>query len=135
MSKASKINKAIDYIALAGGAYFAAITIAGAIKRKRAQSDPTSGIGDLTAWNKRHLADYFERSMWGGMVVVNLGAIDKRGYFPVDFHTSDHRFKYPNFTYLVSPKNINYLKDLCRIYHCAFKVEDGEADYPNVYKV
>ena len=92
------------------------------------------GIGDLTAWNKRHLADYFERDMWGGMVVVNTGAVDDRGYYPVDFYTDKLR-AYPNFTYLVSPKNIDYLKELCRLYHCKFTIEHGDADYPNVHRV
>ena len=44
MSKANKINKAIDWIAIGGTAYFIGIAIAGAIKRKREQNG-TSGIG------------------------------------------------------------------------------------------
>ena len=44
MSKANKINKAIDWIAIGSTAYFVGIAIAGAIKRKRTQQG-TSGIG------------------------------------------------------------------------------------------
>lgn len=132
MSKAKNSSKVINWIAGGALAYFIGTAIAGAIKRKR---ESTNGIGDLTTWNKQHLANYFERAMWGGIVVVNMGVTDERGYYPVDFHTSDNKFRYPNFTYLISPNNIEYLKELCRIYHCGFKVEhDDSVWYPNLHK-
>ena len=102
-------------------------------KRKK---ESTSGIGDLTAWNKRHLYNYFESSMWGGRVEVNTGSVDDRGYYPVDFYT-DKNGRFANFTYLISPNNIEYLKELCRIYHCDFEIvnEDVSWWWPNTHKV
>ena len=45
MSKAAKINKAIDWIAYAAGAYFVGTAIAGAIKKHREKNSGTNGIG------------------------------------------------------------------------------------------
>lgn len=56
MSKANKINKAIDWIAIGGTAYFVGIAIAGAIKRKRAQQG-TSGIGAVKRSPRRIWAE------------------------------------------------------------------------------
>ena len=84
---------------------------------KKKQS--VSGIGDLTAWNKRHLQDFFERTMWGDLVTLYIAYEDERGYIPVGFTYGGHN--YEGNMCLISPNNIDYLKELCKMYNCVLK--------------
>ena len=91
----------------------------------------TSGIGDLTAWNKRHLDNFFERNMWGDRVVVYITYEDDRGYIPVDFKYAGHN--YAGASCVVSPNNLDYLKELCRTYNCSYlEVSDWPGFFPNL---
>ena len=133
MRKSDKIEEKILDAALWGAVIWGGIAIVSHMERQARGTKGTSGIGDLTAWNKRNLGDFFERTMWNDKVVVNKGAQDDRGYYPVDFIYGGHKFA--GMSCLVSPNNIDYLKELCRIYNCEYIEMRGGAYYPNVHEI
>lgn len=92
------------------------------------------GIGDLTTWNKRHLANFFERNMWNDRVLVYIKNRDDRGNIPVEFIYGGHR--YVGSACVISPNNIEYLKDLCRIYNCEYiEMVRDVYYYPNIHAI
>lgn len=106
-------NKYVQLAALAAGAL--------ALSRSWKKSG-VSGIGDLTSWNKRHLQNFFERAMYGGLVTLYIAYEDERGYIPVGFTYGGHN--YEGSMCLISPNNIDYLKELCDTYKCYLKQVD-----------
>lgn len=130
--KAKDINTAINWGAGLTVAYFIGTAIAGAIKKHRSQSG-ANGIGDLTAWNKRHLEDFFENHLRLSKVIVDIAYRDDRGYIPVAFNNDDG---FSMDFCVVSPNNIPYLKKLCLIYNVKYVEIKGDAAYfPNLHRV
>lgn len=115
MKKSSKIA-----LGVAAGA--AALVL---LKKKKEGS--VAGIGDLTAWNKKHLADYLDRAFLDE-VIVNSAFEDEKGYVPVDFISDG----FVNFTYKISPGNINYLHKLCDTYGVKFVLVNDKYRHINI---
>ena len=93
-----------------------------------------SGIGDLTAWNKRQLDNFFDRNMYGDKVIVYKNYRDDRGYIPVDFIYGG--YDYAGNSCVISPNNIEYLKKLCSIYNCRYTESSDSPGYiPNIHKI
>ena len=128
MSKANKINKAIDWIAIGSTAYFVGLAIAGAIKRKREQG--TSGIGWAQAYASRNrILSYFDYPQLIDKVDMDL--TEKKGKYVDATVYFKHRMP---AMFWISPDDARWLSSLCDKYDVEFNAWNGNTYLPTLHK-
>ena len=127
MSKAKNSSKVINWIAGGALAYFIGTAIAGAIKRKR---ESTNGIGDIPAWNKGHIDNYFYKYINRIPDEVQVWLTDRndKGYVYVQFIHNDIATR----VFYLSEENVAYLSELCDEYNVEFNAWDGRCWIPSL---
>ena len=119
---AKNSNTALNWIAGAAFAYFAGITIAGAIKRRKG----TSGIVDVSVWNRGHIRNWFAYEHYGYPEKI-IANISNRPYYINDgcievYSYTDRdakRWAY-NRMFSIREKDLDYLRELCNKYHIEY---------------
>lgn len=126
--KDTKIDKIIRYGAYAAGAYFLGITIAGAIKRKRAEG--TNGIGYAQAYaSKKRITPYFQHPKLIDEVLIDLTSrkgnyLDARIYF---------KYRMP-LMFWISREDARWLSEMCDKYDVEFSAWNGNTYVPSLHK-
>ena len=131
MIKAKQVNKAINWIAGAAAVYFAGITVAGYIKRKRNQgANGLSGIGRTNAYaSKKRILPLFDYPNLIDKVIVDL--TERKGnYVEAKFYFS---YRFPVY-YWISKEDARWLSELCDKQDVEFIAWNGNDYIPSLHK-
>lgn len=123
---AKNSSTTINWIVGGIAAYFVGSAIAGAIRRSKG----TSGIGNIPAWNKRHIDNYFFNyiNRIPDEVQVWLTDRNEKGYAYVQFIVNGVVIR----GFYLSEENIAYLSELCDKYNVEFEAWDGKYWIPSM---